>query len=79
MPSVVARSACAQLTTHIEFELSGPELRQFARELDEYARAHPNVTEFHLQIQRRGVAPPAGGTAPIAQGDQVTVTLHQFR
>jgi hypothetical protein len=78
MANMIARSVCNATLTHVEFEVTKGDLQRFVAELQDEARRDPSVETFHLQIQRRGVAPPTGGTVPINNGDPVTVSVHRF-
>ena len=77
MPSVNAVAVSAQPTTHIEFEMTLADAQKFVSELTQYLQSSRAGT-IHLQIERRGVAPPSGGTAPIEKGDPVTIVIHRF-
>jgi hypothetical protein len=77
MPNLKAEAVASQPTTHVEFEMTRADVQKFANDLLVYLQASKAAT-VHLQIQRRGVAPPTGGTAAISKGDPVTISIHDF-
>ena len=74
---LMASSDCAKITTHLEFKMSRVETEKFLSDLTTLIQSSAANT-FHLQVERRGVSPPRGGTVPISKGDPVTIAIHEF-